>query len=95
MAQSDELIKGVAIGIGAALLIPVAVTALAPIVRPVARSAFKAGLTAYEKARETLEELSEEVEDMVAEVEEELVDARTQGNSEEGIKGEVVDGPSP
>jgi hypothetical protein len=75
MAQNNDLFKGVAIGIGAAILVPVAIAALAPIVKPLARSAMKSGILAYEKLRETVEEFGETVEDMVAEVDEEMIDA--------------------
>ena len=75
MARNDDLLKGVAIGIGAAILVPVAIAALLPIVKPLARSAMKSGILAYEKLRETVEEFGETLEDMVAEVEEEMTDA--------------------
>ena len=69
MAQNDDLMKGVAIGIGVTLLAPVVATALVPVVRPLARSALKAGVLVYEKGREAWEVISETVEDVVAEVE--------------------------
>jgi hypothetical protein len=77
MLRNDDLLKGVAIGIGAAILVPVVIVALAPIVKPLARSALKSGILAYEKFRESVEEFGETVEDMVAEVEEEMGDAHT------------------
>ncbi len=77
MLRNDDLLKGVAIGIGAAILVPVVIAALAPIVKPLARSAMKSGILAYEKLRESVEEFGETVEDIVAEVEEEMVDAQT------------------
>jgi hypothetical protein len=70
--RSDDLIKGAAIGVGLALLVPVAVAALAPVLKPLARSALRTGVMAYEKGRETLEELGETLEDVKAEVEDEL-----------------------
>jgi hypothetical protein len=77
MALFDELVKndmakGAALGAGLALAVPVLITALWPVVRPMARSAIKAGLMAYEKGREGIAELSEEFEDLVAETQEEL-----------------------
>ena len=75
MIRNDNLIKGVAIGLGVALVAPVVIAALAPVVKPLARSALKAGVTAYEKGREALDEISETVDDVVAEVEEELFDS--------------------
>jgi hypothetical protein len=76
MVRNDDLLKGVAIGIGAAILVPVAIAALAPVVKPLARSAMKSGILAYEKLRESVEAFGETVEDMVAEVEEEMIDAQ-------------------
>lgn len=75
MAQNNDLLKGAAIGLGAAVLVPVVIAALMPVIRPMARSALKAGIYAYEKSRETVEGIGETVDDLVAEVEEELVDA--------------------
>lgn len=65
-------VRSTAIAIGVAVLVPIAAKALAPLVRPVARSTVKIGVVAYEKGRETIAEIGEIVEDMVAEVREEL-----------------------
>mgnify|MGYP000025308683 CR=1 FL=1 len=43
MIRNDNIIKGVAIGLGVALVAPVVIAALAPVVKPIARSALKAG----------------------------------------------------
>ncbi|MGD8842157.1 MAG: DUF5132 domain-containing protein [Gammaproteobacteria bacterium] len=75
MVRNDDFIKGAALGLGVAILVPVAVAVLMPVIRPMARSALKAGIFAYEKGRETLAEFGETVDDIVAEVEEELVEA--------------------
>jgi hypothetical protein len=82
MAQPNDLLKSdllknptvrnAAIGIGVAILVPVVAKALAPFVRPVARSALKIGVVTYEKGREAIAEFGEIVDDMVAEVREEL-----------------------
>ena len=58
------------------MLLPLAVSALAPVVRPFARAALKSGILAYEKARETLEEWGESLDDIVAEVQQEMAEAR-------------------
>lgn len=68
----NQLVRKIAIGAGVAVAIPLAVTYLAPLVRPVARSTVKAGLVIFEKARETTAEIGEIFEDMVAEVREDL-----------------------
>jgi hypothetical protein len=77
MANMSELLKNpavrrAAIGVGLAILVPIVARALAPYVRPVARSALKVGVVAVEKGRETFAEVGEIVEDMVAEVREEM-----------------------
>ena len=59
MVRNNDLLKGVAIGIGAAVLVPVVVTALVPIVKPIARSAVKTGMALFEKGRESVEEMGE------------------------------------
>ncbi len=74
MLRNDDLVRGVAIGVGIAVLVPLAIVTLAPIVKPLARSAMKAGIRAYEKGRESLEEFGETVDDIIAEVEEEMID---------------------
>ena len=64
MLRNDELLKGAALGLGIAVLIPVAVIVLAPVVRPVARSIVKSGMLAFEKSREAIAELGEVLEDV-------------------------------
>ncbi|MEA3413283.1 MAG: DUF5132 domain-containing protein [Pseudomonadota bacterium] len=87
--RNEDLMKGVALGVGVAVLVPVAIAALAPVVKPLARSALKAGIRAYEIGRERIEEFGETVEDIVAEVEEELMDRQETGGPEE----EAPEGP--
>jgi hypothetical protein len=88
MAQIDNaldspLIKGVLIGVGLAVLVPVAITALAPIARPLVRSALRTGAWAYEKAREGVAEFGELAQDVVAEVQEELRTEQEAATTEE------------
>jgi hypothetical protein len=77
MPQLDKLLEnrlatGIVIGAGLAIIVPVAISALAPIARPLARSALRAGAMAYEKARESVAEFGEMAQDVVAEAQEEL-----------------------
>jgi hypothetical protein len=72
----SDLMKQVAIGLGVSILVPMAVTALAPVVRPLARSTLKAGILAFEKGREVVAELGEVIDDLVAEVHEEMQEAK-------------------
>jgi hypothetical protein len=75
MLKSD-LTKGIAIGIGAAVVAPMAYSLLAGSGRPLARAAVKAGILLFEKAHETVAELGEVFDDLVAEAEAELREQR-------------------
>jgi hypothetical protein len=77
MPRFDEVSKGIALGLGIAVLIPVAWKTLAPVLKPVARSAMKNGIRAIEKGREIVAETSEKVEDLVAETQAEMRANRT------------------
>ena len=72
MPHFDNFTKGLAIGIGVTVLLPVAVSTLAPVLKPVARSAIKTGLRATEKGREILAESVEKFEDLIAETQAEM-----------------------
>jgi flagellar biosynthesis/type III secretory pathway M-ring protein FliF/YscJ len=68
MLKGGNIVTGLAIGVGFALLAPV----VKPIVRPLAKTAVKAGLAAYDQGRVALAELGEQAGDMVAEVRSEM-----------------------
>jgi hypothetical protein len=77
MALFDNLLeggaaRGLAIGIGAAVLVPIALPVLATVGKPVARAAIKTGILMYEKGRETVAEFTEVMEDLVAEAKADL-----------------------
>jgi hypothetical protein len=72
MPQFNSFAKGIALGVGVALLVPIAAVTLAPVIRPVARNALKAGALTIERGREFLAETTEMVEDIVAETRAEL-----------------------
>lgn len=72
LLDNRDMAKGIAIGIGVALLAPVLLPAVAGIARPLARAAMKSGIIAYEKGREAAAELREVVEDLMAEAQSEL-----------------------
>ncbi|MCB1755106.1 MAG: DUF5132 domain-containing protein [Gammaproteobacteria bacterium] len=75
MIRGNDVFKGVAIGVGVAVMTPLVIAALAPVLKPVARSALKAGIRSYEKARESIEVFNESMDDIIAEVEEEMTSA--------------------
>ena len=86
MAETNDITKGVAIGVGLALLVPVALSALAPTLKPAARIALKTGIRAMEKGREMLAETTEMVEDIVAETEQELRNERMAAATDEIVE---------
>src|SRR5262252_7039863 len=68
MFKGSNIVSGLAIGVGFALLAPV----VKPIIRPIAKSVIKAGLAAYDQGRIALTELSEQASDVVAEAQSEM-----------------------
>jgi hypothetical protein len=64
--------KGLAIGVGVAVLAPLVLPVVASAARPLARAAIKTGIVLYEKSRETVAEIGEVMEDLVAEARAEL-----------------------
>jgi hypothetical protein len=71
-----NVVTGLAIGIGAAVLAPVVVPILASAAKPLTKAAIKGGLALYESGRETFAEVGEVLEDLVAEAQAELAEER-------------------
>lgn len=71
-----NLITGLAIGIGAAILAPVVIPVVAAAAKPLLKAAIKGGLLLYEKGKEAVAETGEVVEDMVAEVKAEMAESQ-------------------
>jgi len=71
MFKGGNIVTGLAIGVGAAILAPVIVPAL----RPFAKAVIKAGLVAYDQGRVALAELNERTGDIVAEARSELAES--------------------
>ena len=74
----NDTAKGVALGIGAALVAVTAIPAIVIAGRPLARMALKSGLLLLEKGREAMAEAREDMEDLVAEVKAELAAERSE-----------------
>ena len=79
MALLDDLAKGatpetIAIGIGAALLVPVLVPAVSSVLRPAAKAVLRSGITLYRTAAEPI---GAAVGDLVTEAQLELAAARS------------------
>ena len=67
-----NILTGLAIGAGVAILAPIVVPMVAAIVKPLAKSAIKGGILAFEKGKVAVAEAKEVVEDLVAEAKSEM-----------------------
>jgi hypothetical protein len=65
---------GIIAGIGAVVLAPVMIPAIAKIAKPIAKTALKSGIMLYEKSKAAVAEAGEVFEDLVAEAQAELAD---------------------
>jgi len=72
----NDVARGAALGVGAALVAVAAIPAIVAATRPLARVALKSSLLLLEKGREAMAEAGEHLEDLVAEVKTELADER-------------------
>ncbi len=84
-----NILTGLAIGIGSAVLAPVLIPVLASVAKPLTKAAIKGGLIVFEKGKEVAAETREVLEDLVAEARSELAEAEkgTLPESDEGIGG--------
>ncbi len=69
---------GIVAGIGALVLAPIVIPAIAKIGKPIAKAAIKGGITLYEKSKGAVAEAGEVLEDLVAEAQAELADEEAQ-----------------
>jgi hypothetical protein len=83
-----NIVMGLAIGVGAAVLGPVVLPVLAQAAKPLAKAAIKAGMVLYEKGKETVAELGEVVEDIVAEAKAEVAEEFEQAIPAGPVEGE-------
>ncbi len=74
-----SVVTGLAVGIGAIVLAPAVLPALAGVAKPLLKAAVKSGIVLFEKGKETAAELSEVVEDIVAEARAEMVEVHEAG----------------
>ncbi|MCA1367166.1 DUF5132 domain-containing protein [Ensifer aridi] len=73
--KGGNVVTGLAIGVGALVLAPLA----APLLRPITKTILKAGLVAYDQGRVAWAEMNERTSDLVAEARSEM--AETAGSS--------------
>ena len=69
---------GIIAGIGALVLAPIVIPAIAKIGKPIAKAAIKGGIILYEKSKGAVAETGEVLEDLVAEARTELADEEAQ-----------------
>ncbi|WP_331371423.1 DUF5132 domain-containing protein [Sinorhizobium chiapasense] len=66
--KGGNVVTGLAIGVGAIVLAPLA----APLLRPITKTILKAGLVAYDQTRVAVAEMNERASDLVAEARAEM-----------------------
>jgi hypothetical protein len=67
-----NIISGLAIGVGSAILAPLLVPTLSKAAKPLAKAAIKGGLVLFETGKEKLAEAQELMDDLLAEARAEL-----------------------
>ncbi len=85
-----NILTGLAIGIGAAVLAPAVIPVIAGVAKPVVKAAIKGGLVLFEKGKETFAELGEVVEDLVAEAKSEIAEAEENARATSSAEGETT-----
>ena len=70
-----NILSGLAIGIGAAVLAPAILPILVGAAKPLVKAAIKGGIVLYDRSKESFAEVGEVMEDLVAEVKAELAEA--------------------
>ena len=70
-----NILSGLAIGIGAAVLAPAILPILVGAAKPLVKAAIKGGIVLYDRGKESFAEVGEVVEDLVAEVKAEIAEA--------------------
>ena len=84
--KGGNIATGLAFGVGAAILAPLAVTVL----RPVSKAVLKAGVIAYDQGRGAVAEMNEMTADLVAEARSELAETnRDETNGDNGGRSET------
>lgn len=95
MAILDNGLKvgtGLALGVGAILLAPVLIPAVAAIVKPLVKAGIKGGLVLYEKSIVAIAEAKEVIEDLAAEARAEV--SREQSMTAEAELAEATASPA-
>ena len=67
MFKGGNIIAGVAVAIGAAVLAPVIAPAVSGLLRPAAKAVIKGGILAYDRGRQAVAQVGEMTSDLAAE----------------------------
>jgi hypothetical protein len=65
--KGGNIVTGLAIGVGGAIVAPLLVPALGGLLRPAAKAVIKGGIVAYDWGRQAVAQVGEATSDMVAE----------------------------
>jgi Protein of unknown function (DUF5132) len=84
MFKGGNIVTGLAIAAGAAIVVPV----VAPLLRPLVKSVIKVGLVAYDQGRVALNELNERTGDIVGEARSEMARPGDESGSDEPAVGQ-------
>ena len=76
-----NIISGLAIGVGSAIIAPLVVPALSKAAKPLAKAAIKGGLVLFETGKEKLAEAQELIDDLLAEARAELAMPEEEGTA--------------
>jgi hypothetical protein len=82
-----NIVTGLVIGVGSAIVAPLVVPALSKAAKPLAKAAIKGGLALFETGREKLAEMHEVVDDLVAEAKTEIAAEQAAQAGEQGKDG--------
>ncbi|MCX8069326.1 MAG: DUF5132 domain-containing protein [Thermodesulfovibrionales bacterium] len=88
-----NILNGLAIGIGAAIIAPALIPVVSSIVKPIAKAVIKGGILCYERGKESIAEISEMVEDIAAEAKAEIEEM--QKRQQEGAEAVVTEPVKP
>lgn len=85
----NKVLTGLAIGFGAAMILPKLLPAIEQAAKPLAKGLMKSGLLFFEKGKEVIAEISETTEDLWAEVKTEVEAEQLADLGEEIVEAEV------
>lgn len=87
MFKGGNIVTGLAIGIGTAVLAPVIAPAVSTLVRPAAKAVIKGGIVVYDWGRQAAAQVGEAASDMAAEARAEAHPPQTTAATDSGIAG--------